>query len=209
MKIQLLSMLFAGLVSAVSLSAAAVCPTTAGQTGTDTSGTGCSVLITFDASGNPTLSTTGLNPYDGAEDVTVGVVNQSKNAITSITLSSASGTDAFGFESDGIQTYASTNGVAIGTGGATGYEGVNNTFDTSHVSGGDGTLVVNFAPSVGPGGASYFSLEGTPGIAGGVSIIGTGTTPGGAAAPEPASIGLFGFGLGASAWLSLRRKRRS
>src|SRR5690242_17361325 len=99
-------LLAGGLLSASSLFAAAVCPTTSATTGSDPSG--CSLLITFSSSG-ATLTTTGVGPYDGTEDVTVGVINNSKSAISSVTLSSVS-SGAFGLDGDGIQNgFVSTN----------------------------------------------------------------------------------------------------
>ena len=160
MKTQLTKLLLAGgLLTASSLFGAAICPTTSSTTGTDASG--CSLLITF-ASAGTTITTTDIGPYDGVEDVTVGVINNTSNTISTLTLNSSSGTDAFGFENDGIQTFTATNGIAIGKGGATTYEGPNSTFDMSGVVGGDGTLVINFAPGIAAGGSDYFSLEGTP-----------------------------------------------
>lgn len=189
-----------GLLTASSLFGAAICPTTSSTTGTDASG--CSLLITF-ASAGTTITTTDIGPYDGVEDVTVGVINNTSNTISSLTLNSSSGTDAFGFENDGIQTFTATNGVAIGTGGATTYEGPNSTFDMSGVVGGDGTLVISFAPGIAAGGSDYFSLEGTPAIGGGITV-GGGGNPGGV--PEPANLLMLGTGLGAVGLLIRQRR---
>src|SRR5579884_3083129 len=141
-----------GMAAAVStfamvLSAAAICPTTSNNnTGADP--TGCGVLITYPANGNPVVAITGTGAYDGSDDTTVGIINNTTSAITSISLNATDASDAFGFEGDGIQTYASDiqNGVPVGSGGATGYEGPNSTFNLSGVdSSGGGTLVVNFS----------------------------------------------------------------
>jgi hypothetical protein len=192
-----------GLLTASSLFGAAICPTTSSTTGTDASG--CSLLITFGSAGT-TITTTDIGPYDGIEDVTVGVINNTSNPLSSITLNSSSGTDAFGFESDGIQTFTSINGVAIGTGGGTTYEGPNSTFDMSGVVGGDGTLVIRFAPAIGAGGSDYFSLEGTPAIGGGITVGGGGGNPGGV--PEPANLMMLGTALGAVGLLIRRRRAK-
>ncbi len=183
-------LLLAGaLLSAGSLYAAsAICPTTSSNsTGADA--TGCGVLITFGASGAPTISITGTGPYDGSEDTTVGVINNSKSVVSTLSLTSASGTDAFGWDGDGIeQGFTSVNGVTIGTGGATGYEGPTSTFNQAGInSAGDGTLIVNFAPGIAVGGSSYFSLEGTPSIGGGITV--------GGSAPEPGTFGALAAGL--------------
>src|SRR5579885_2101283 len=108
---------------AMVLSAAAICPTTSNNnTGADP--TGCGVLITYPANGNP------------VDAITVGIINNTTSAITSISLNATDASDAFGFEGDGIQTYASDiqNGVPVGSGGATGYEGPNSTFNLSGVA---------------------------------------------------------------------------
>jgi len=206
MKMKLTHLFLAGgLLTASSVFGAAICPTTSGQGGTDSSGTGCSLLVTFASGGTATVSTTGLGPYDNSEDVTVGVINNGSTPISSVTLSSSSGTDAFGFDGDGIQAFASTNGVTIGTGGATGYEGPNSVFDLTGVVGGDGTLVVNFSTAIGAGAGDYFSLEGTPAIGGGITVGGGG---GGGNTPEPASLVMLGTGLGAVGLLIRRRRAK-
>lgn len=175
--------------------ASAICPTTSNNdTGADP--TGCGVLITFGSSG-ATVVVTGTGPYDGSEDTTVGVINNSMAALSSVTLTATNG--AFGFEDDGIQTYTATNGVAIGTGGATGYEGPDSTYNLSGVDGGtctgspvncspgDGTLVVNFATAIAVGGSDYFSLEGDPSVGTGITV--------GSGAPEPGTFGALAAGL--------------
>ncbi|HLH02448.1 MAG TPA: PEP-CTERM sorting domain-containing protein [Bryobacteraceae bacterium] len=191
--------LIGALLCAGSLVAAPICPTTSNND-TGTNPTGCSVLISLTGPTSGTITTTGIGPYDGSEDVTVGVTNNSKAAISSFSLTSTS-SDAFGFDLDGIQTFTATNGVAIGHGGATGYEGPDNTFNTSGVVSGNGTLVINFNTPLAVGASDYFSLEGTPSIGGGIVV--------GGAAPEPGSIALLGSGLFGLGALALRRRRRS
>lgn len=179
------------------LSAAAVCPLTSLNDAASGNGTpdatGCGVLITFGASGSPTISVTGTAAIDNSEDTTVGVINNSSNTVSSLTLHATDASDAFGInDGDGIESgYTITNGVAVGSGGATGYEGPTSTFDLSGVdSSGGGTLVVNFAPGIAPGGNSYFSLEGDPATAGGGISVGPSS-----GVPEPSTYGLLAIGL--------------
>jgi len=199
-----------GMAAAVStfamvLSAAAICPTTSNNnTGADP--TGCGVLITYPANGNPVVAITGTGAYDGSDDTTVGIINNTTSAITSISLNATDASDAFGFEGDGIQTYASDiqNGVPVGSGGATGYEGPNSTFNLSGVdSSGGGTLVVNFSGSgITPGGTAYFSLEGDPSTAGGGIVVGP-------SVPEPSTYGLLATGILGVFGLVRRRQKHS
>ncbi len=107
---------------------------------------------------------------------------------------------AFGFDSDGIQDFTSVNSVVIPSGGITGYEGPNMTFDVSSVSGGNGKLVVGFNSPLAIGSSTYFSLEGNP-------SVGTGIVVGGSA-PEPASLAMLGGGLLAIGGLVIRRRSR-
>lgn len=176
-----------------------ICPTTTNNsTGADS--TGCSILISLTSATAGTVTTTATGPYDGTEDVTVGITNHSSAPITSLSLTANNG--AFGFDGDGIQTYTANNGVTIGTGGATGYEGPTSAFNLAGVDGGtcsgsgvggvdcptgNGTLVVNFSTALGAGASTYISLEGSPSIGGGISV--------GPGAPEPGTLGALGAGL--------------
>ena len=193
MKYSLLT-LAGGLLCAGAAFAAPICPTTSNNaTGADS--TGCGVLLTYTTpTGAPSVTITGTGPYDASEDTTVGVINHTSAALSSITLTSTM--FAFGFDGDGIEAFISTNGVPIGTGGATGYEGPNTTFDQTGVVGGNGTLVVNFTKPIAVGGSDYFSLEGPPSA----NIVGS--------APEPASIAMLGTGMLALGGLTLRRRRK-
>ena len=190
------ALLGAGSLYAVSMP---ICPTTTNNSsGADS--TGCSILISLTSPTAGTVTTTATGPYDGSEDVTVGVTNNSSGPISSLTLVANNG--AFGFEQDGIETFTAANGVTIGTGGATGYEGPTSSFDLAGVDGGgcsgsapnvscpsgNGTLVVNFSTAIAAGGNAYFSLEGSP-------SVGSGITVGGSATPEPGTLGALGAGL--------------
>jgi PEP-CTERM motif len=178
-----------------------ICPTTStNAAGADP--TGCGVLITIGTSG-ATITVTGTGPFDNpsAEDTTVGVINNSGKLLSSVTLTATDASGAFGFDGDGIQIFTSANGVPIGSGGATGYEGPTSAFNLAGVdASGGGTLIVNFSPGIAAGGSSYFSLEGDPATAaGGISVSGV---------PEPSTFGALGAGLfGIVGWIRYRRPR--
>jgi hypothetical protein len=201
---KLRSLFLAGAVfSAGSLYAAAVspiCPTTStNNAGADP--TGCGVLIVVGTSG-ATITVTGTRPFDNpsADDTTVGVINDSGKLLTSLTLTATDKSDAFGFDGDGIQVFTSVNGVKIGSGGATTYEGPTSTFNLAGVDAlGGGKLIVNFAKGIPNCGNSYFSLEGDPTTAsGGLSV---------SSVPEPGTFGVLGAGL--VGLVSVFRYRRS
>jgi hypothetical protein len=142
------------------------------------------------------VSLTGTGPYDGSDDETVGLINNSGKALATLSLSSTS--DAFGFDGDGIQTYTSNNGVTIPPDtGVTGYEGPNMTFDLAGVSSGNGTLIINFTTPLADGSSTYFSLEGAPST--GITV--------GASSPEPASAAMLLGGILTLGGIALKRRR--
>jgi Prealbumin-like fold domain len=153
-------------LTATSASAATVCPAV-GQA------TDCGVFITINSDGSFTVTEPGNgNPYDGTEDTLIGVVNNAAGPLDSLTLS---GPDIFGFDGDGVCTYA-TGGASGGSGfagdsycstnanGASStdgtdpfdYSGPGNSFTVTDSDDG----VVNFNTPVPPGGSAFFSLEG-------------------------------------------------
>src|ERR1022692_1315436 len=90
-------------LSAGSLLAVGPCPTsTGGSTGAayTTAGGGCNVIITFNLDGSIVTTVPNANPYDGSDDQLVGIVNLSRSAITTISLSSTT-LALFGFDGDG------------------------------------------------------------------------------------------------------------
>jgi len=166
----------------------------------------CNVLITFNLDGSITTVITNPNPYDGAEDSLIGIVNDSASAISAINLSSAT-LALFGFDGDGACV---TGGLYVQVGPCGGlrapttsgadYAGPGVTFTNIASNGRSGT--VNFAPAIAAlGGTAWFSLEEPPSL----SIV---VTPPIAAVPEPATLTLFASGLvgaGISRW---RRRHR-
>jgi PEP-CTERM motif len=169
---------------------------------TNTSGgtaNGCNVLITFDPGGS--ITTTYPNAavsYDnGADDVLVGIVNNSGSSIPSVFLSSSvTGALAiFAFEGDGAcdPTWTFAGGGNPCGSVTSGYlpEGVTVSGVPSYPDQNQGT--VSFAGGIPNGGSAWFSLEGPVDVSLQVT----------SAVPEPASLILFGTGI-----LAFARRRR-
>ena len=106
----------------------------------------CGVLITINPNGSLSYQRDpSVPPYDGDEDVLVGVVNHSGATVYGISIS---GPDIFGFDGDGA-----------GPGG--GYEGPGTSFTIANPNQG----VVNFSGGLPNDGFRWFSLEGNPSAA--------------------------------------------
>ena len=135
----------------------------------------CSILILVTDSGEQVLQDASVGAYDqniGAEDTLVGVLNESSQPISGVQLSSAD-KPIFGFDGDGICTFAAGGTNASQPGGfpAGGYcsasqlngsdpqdyQGPNNTF--SNISADTMSGNVNFNTALATGGSTYFSLE--------------------------------------------------
>ena len=168
-----------------------VCPAGVGGLG---SATDCNVKL-FVGNG-PSYTTIVPNPapYDGSDDNLVGVINNSSASMAELAFPThgLNGYDLFGFDGDGIQTFA----AGIGN-DPTGYGGMTSLGeDTSFTDYGGSTGTVVFGASGIPvGGTAYFSLEGPP--SGSLTPVGV---------PEPGTLALLGTGILALLLLGRRHK---
>ncbi|HEV2289831.1 MAG TPA: PEP-CTERM sorting domain-containing protein [Candidatus Acidoferrales bacterium] len=158
----------------------AVCPNVGSDSGLGPLYCGAEINVTSASGGVATafsVTLTGNPAYDGIEDTSIGVTNNTGATLNSMTLTSTG--IAFGFDGDGICTYT---GASYCSGTTYGYEGPNMTFAFS-----SGNLVVTFTGGLGIGATTYFSLEGPPsGLTGPGGIGGT---------PEPSTLVLLGTGI--------------
>jgi hypothetical protein len=168
------------------------CPPTGLNTG------GCRLLVTITgASGGAatafTVTTTTNSPdnqpYDGADDTLIGVLNSSGTSVSSLALSST--TDIFGFDGDGPCT-VTPGPTTCNPADTSGYGGPGVTFSGINTAATAGT--VNFSPALANGGTAWFGLE--------EALTATQIQ---SAVPEPASWALLAAGL--SGLLYLRRRR--
>lgn len=168
---------------------AAVC-TTLANTGYPTNSSGCNELITINANGSITTSipTGATTNYDGVEDNVLGVINNSSSTIFSLHLV---GSNIFGFDGDGIQSYLGQAANSKDTSGS-GYGGPIGFFSVTNANSGN----VNFIGGVTPGTSTYFSLE-EP------ATLNTTVT----GVPEPATVAVLGAGLVGFGLLRHRRRK--
>lgn len=174
----------------------------------------CNIVITIAPNGSiATTAGTATEPYDtaiypkAADDVTVGVINNSSSTITSLTLTGMATADDHGPFS--FDEYASGDGVCdpllgLATGsvalpcsvgqttyhaypfGPTGYESSANVQFSNYSSWTTGT--VNFLNGIlGPGDSTWFGLEAPAGL--NLQVQPTPT-------PEPSSVLLLATGVG-------------
>ena len=148
----------------------------------------CNFIITFNANGSISTSGSGGN-YDSSDDALVGVHNLTGHTINSFALS---GSNIYGFESDGINRYL---GIANNAQDTSGYGSPQGWFSVTDNSNG----VVNFIGGIASDSTAFFSLEesinlSAPPVVGGV--------------PEPATLALFGFGLAGLATRFRRKKQQ-
>ncbi len=163
---------------------ATICPTTS-STNTD-----CGYIFTIGV-GN-TISGSAVanaNPYDGADDALVGVVNNSGAVFTgSITLTgTGNGGGIFAFDGDGICAYITASYCSTAP---TGYEGPLNTFSGINAAGTTGTINIT---GLGIGATTFFSLEGSP-----ASIV---------LSPEPATFSSLAGALCIAGYVGRKRRR--
>jgi hypothetical protein len=113
--------------------------------------TECGVVVTVPASGPDQIRRTRQGPYDGADDILVGVVNESSQPLPEMSMQSPEA--IFGFDGDGIDTFGAPGNASD----PTGYGGPNATF--ANISSDMTTGDVDFITPIPPGGTAYFSLE--------------------------------------------------
>jgi hypothetical protein len=143
------------------------------------------IVFVIDAMGNVTATDGMQGPYDGVEDTYVGVINNSPNPVSSLTVSSTSSPalQLYGFDGDGIDTFGITGNATDNTG----YGGPHGFYTNINAALTSGT--VNFIGGVaGNGGSDFFSLEELPNAGNISGIVG-------GAAPEPTPILLAGMGI--------------
>lgn len=129
--------------------------------------TGCGALITVtavDANGNATAFNASFlgngNPYDGGQDLLIGVQNNSGGNLNSINLTSTSLPGAFAFDSNGLCAMNPSDCF-----GSTGYEGPNNTFTSIASDKHSGTVKFTTPIPSSPctcSTSTWFGLEGNP-----------------------------------------------
>jgi hypothetical protein len=167
---------------------------------TITDGPGGSFVVTSTISGQ--------GPYDGADDVYVGVINNSTRTVNSMVVSGQAGpigVGIFGFDGDGIAspTLGGPNGHLASNPQDTSfglYGGPGSFFSNIAANLGSGT--VNFIGGIAPGGGhQVFSLEALPSVVGGIG-------GGGVNATTPVPAGLVMAGMGALSLLGYGWRRR-
>jgi hypothetical protein len=195
--------LFGLLPSAVAGAAATTAPfTECPHVDFDTS---CSILILVTNQGAQVLGDPTQGPYDSNDDTLVGILNDSSQPIATLPLASST-QDIFGFDGDGICTFApGGSGTSANSGGLfpspgsdyctqaqkvanpngvdpTGldYEGPDNTFQNISANHESGTVVFN--TPVAPGQSTFFSLEDT--------LTPTGAPSGGGQAGSDGTVGV-------------------
>lgn len=160
---------------------------------------GPGILITIDAMGVASVSSTGNPPYDNIEDTYVGVINNYSGPISTIHLKSS--TTIFGFDGDGIAAAFISPNVAGNGNDPSGYGGPNAFFTNilANLKEGD----VNFINPIQPGGRDFFGLEERLDAASFVA------TPVGVRVPEPTSLVVFGLAMAGAAGFARKRKAKA
>jgi hypothetical protein len=202
-------------VSALVAMGASPCPTVGFTTAEGdntpylTAGGGCNAVVTI-TTGGTTVTITNSNPFEGADDSLVGIINNGTTPVSTITLT---GSGISGWDGDGICTFGAGGEFAdTFTSGSSAYcsasqlagndpqdyYGPNMTF--SNYSSGD-AVTVTFSPAIAVGASTFLSLEGLPSASLTAAPGGTPTTP------APASIWLIAIGFCALGAYYLQRTR--
>ncbi len=162
--------------------------------------TGCEFLITIGSNSQAPIAADpnapNNGPYDGSDDVLVGIQNNSTSTVFSVPLTGSGSTPLFQFENDGPCTQSPGPPASSCASDPSGYAGPGITYSGISASQQSGT--VNIAAGVAPGGTAWFGLEGAPTasqIATGSPVVTAGPSPSGV--PEPSSLALMGGGMGA------------
>jgi hypothetical protein len=181
--------LMASSASAASCNNAAACP----AIGLDS---GPGIILNVGPGGAVTVTVTGQGPYDGVEDTYIGVNNNTGAPLSSIT-GIHSTLQAFGFDGDGIGTYAAVGSNTTDT--SSGKYGGPNAYFTNislDLMSGD----VNFIKPIGIGGSDIFSLEENIAAAGGGGIT--------VGVPEPSTWAMMLLGFLGLGFLGYRKSKR-
>ena len=162
----------------------------------------CNVVITFAADGSTSTVISNPNPYDGVEDTLVGIVNNSANVITSVSLSSAT-VALFGFDGDGICNGFGVSGATNCPHGSStspfGNDYLGQALSFSNISANQRSGNVNFTGIAANGGTAFFSLEEPPSLN---FVVGPGPT----GVPLPGTLFLLGAGLLGLAGITRRKQ---
>lgn len=158
------------------LSPTGVCPnvTSTGGTATD-----CNLQLVFGANNAITTQFGPQTNYDGVEDALIGVVNNSGSTLNFFNIS---GSNLFGFEGDGINTFTNISNNAMDP---TGYGGPISYFTNISPNHNNGT--VNFIGGLANGSTTYFSLEESINMNQPPQVTGN--------VPEPTTLALLGIGI--------------
>jgi hypothetical protein len=130
-------------------------------------GQGCAYIITVNSNDSATIAP-GADPapFDGQDDIVVGVANNSSGMLESVSITEGNeNDDIFGFDGDGICTVSFVGDGYCDSQQKEGvnpydYEGPDNTFSVSNPYQG----TINFDTALAPGGTTFLSLETAPSI---------------------------------------------